>query len=693
MEPEDRARALLARMTPEQKLATVSGDTPFWPGVREMLTEYNVRPWPAGALPELGITGVQFTDGPRGVALGASTCFPVSMARGATWDPSLEARVGDVIGVEARAQGANLIGSVCVNLLRHPAWGRAQETFGEDPLHLGAMGASLTRGIQRHVMACVKHFACNSIEDSRYYVDVEVDERTLHETYLPHFKDCVDAGAASVMSAYNRVNGDHCGESEALLTGVLREQWGFEGFVVSDFLFGLRDGERALRAGMDLEMPFRNRIHRDVPRALRSGRLEPARLDASVLRLLRQQLRFADVGEPGRYDPSVVACADHRDLAREVAARSMVLLQNEPLRGAPLLPLDARDLRRVAVLGKLAAVPTIGDRGSSAVRPSSVVTALDGLREALPDARVTHDDGGDLVRAGDVARDADVAVVVVGLTWRDEGEHVAPPAKPDLLRVLQPPPLREVLPFARALRSAAGVHTAGDRVRLGLRPQDEALIRAAAAANPATVVVLVGGSAIDVAAWRAKVPAIVMAWYPGMEGGRALADLLLGRVEPRGRLPCVFADDPSWLPPFDPKASRVRYGALHGQRLLEAEGRRASMPLGFGLTYTRLVRGPMRAERRGDVVEVEVDVRNEGGRAGHELVMVRATVEGDGEASRLVGFARVEVAAGRSAVAKVVVPAARLARWAPSQKGWALPSARVRLAVAGDEGGVVLDAG
>lgn len=690
---DERARALLSRMSPAQKLAVVSGDTPFWPGVTEMLTEYNVRPWPAGALPELGLAGVQFTDGPRGVALGASTCFPVSMARGATWDPALEARVGDVIGVEARAQGANLIGSVCVNLLRHPAWGRAQETYGEDPLHLGAMGASLTRGLQRHVMACVKHFACNSIEDSRYYVDVEVDERTLHEVYLPHFKDCVDAGAASVMSAYNKVNGDHCGESSSLLTGVLREQWGFEGFVVSDFLFGLRDGERAFGAGMDLEMPFRNRFARDLPRALAAGRLETSQLDAAVRRIVGQQYRFAEVGEPGRYAASSVACAAHRELAYEVAARSMVLLQNDAVRGAPLLPLDAGAVRRVAVIGRLAAVPTLGDRGSSAVRPSTVVTALDGLREALPGARVAHDDGKDLVRAGDVARDADVAVVVVGLTWRDEGEHVAPPPRPELLRVLRPPPLREVLPFARALRNAAGMHTAGDRVGLGLRPEDEALIRSVAASQPATVVVLIGGSAIDVAAWRRRVPAVVMAWYPGMEGGRALADLLLGRIEPRGRLPSVWADEAGWLPSFDARAERVRYGALHGQRLMEAEGRRVSLPLGFGRTYTQLTHGALRAERRGDVVVVEVPVTNAGGRSGDELVMVRATVEGaegGGEPSRLVGFARVELAAGAEGVARVEVPVARLGRYVPGQKTWTLPKGKARFAVAGSAGGMTI---
>ena len=156
---------------------------------------------------EWALPGIAFSDGPRGAVIGDATCFPVTMARGATWDPVLEERVGDAIGQELRATGANLTGAVCVNLLRHPAWGRAQETYGEDPHHVGEMGAAFTRGLQRHVMACVKHFACNSMENARFTVDVEVDDVALHEIYLAHFKRIVDEGVASVMSAYNSVNG------------------------------------------------------------------------------------------------------------------------------------------------------------------------------------------------------------------------------------------------------------------------------------------------------------------------------------------------------------------------------------------------------------------------------------------------------------------------------------------------------
>jgi beta-glucosidase len=224
------AQRLLGALTDEEKLGLLDGDEPFWPGMPIMMGEgYNLEPIVAGAVDRLGIPGLRFSDGPRGAVIGSSTAFPVPMARGATWDPELEQRVGDAIGGEVRAQGGTFFGGVCINLLRHPAWGRAQETYGEEPLLLGAMGAALTRGAQRHVMACVKHYACNSMENARFTVDVQVDEQTLHEVYLPHFRAVVDAGVVSVMSAYNSVNGQWCGQNRVLLHDILREEWGSTG--------------------------------------------------------------------------------------------------------------------------------------------------------------------------------------------------------------------------------------------------------------------------------------------------------------------------------------------------------------------------------------------------------------------------------------------------------------------------------
>ncbi len=247
---DDVARSFVAALTPEERLWCLDGDLPTWAGLGFLAQDgYHRATCNGAALDRTGLPGIRFSDGPRGAVVGNATCFPVSMARGATWDPDLEERVGEAIGRELRAVGANLTGAVCVNLLRHPAWGRAQETYGEDPHHVGELGAALTRGLQRHVMACVKHFACNSMENARFTVDIEVDEVALHEVYLPHFRRIIDEGVASVMSAYNSVNGEWCGHNRALLTDILRGEWGFEGFVISDWVFGVRDAASSLTAG------------------------------------------------------------------------------------------------------------------------------------------------------------------------------------------------------------------------------------------------------------------------------------------------------------------------------------------------------------------------------------------------------------------------------------------------------------
>ncbi|MDT5109831.1 MAG: beta-glucosidase, partial [Mycobacterium sp.] len=204
--PEELAEQLLAQLTERELLGLLDGDVSRFQ-LAKLPKMMAAGPISAGAVSRLGIPGIRFSDGPRGVVVGHSTSFPVTMARAATWDTELEAEVGRAMGVEGRAQGANYSGAVCVNLLRHPAWGRAQECYGEDPVLIGRMGAALTRGLREHVMACVKHFALNSIENARFRIDVTVDEHALHEVYLPHFKRIVEAGVESVMSSYNSING------------------------------------------------------------------------------------------------------------------------------------------------------------------------------------------------------------------------------------------------------------------------------------------------------------------------------------------------------------------------------------------------------------------------------------------------------------------------------------------------------
>jgi beta-glucosidase len=688
-DPHEEARALVAAMTTEERHGCLDGDHPFWAAIGEMgKGGYHRRTFPAAEVARLGIDGFRFSDGPRGVVIGPATAFPVSMARGATWDLDLEERIGEVIGTELRAVGATLYGGVCVNVLRHPAWGRAQETYGEDPFHVGEMGAALTRGVQRHAMACVKHFACNSMENARFTVDVVVDEAALHEVYLPHFRRIIDEGVACVMSAYNAVNGEWCGQSRELLSDVLRDEWGFDGFVISDWIFGLRDTGRSVRAGLDVEMPYRMVRAFGLAAALEAGDCDEGEISQAVERVVATLLRFHRVLSQPRPSLDVLACEPHRALAREAAEKAMVLLRNEPAPEAPLLPLERSALTKVAMLGVLATHRNLGDGGSSDVWAPSVVTPFEGMRAALAGAEVVH-----LTEPADAA-DADVAVVVVGYTKADEGEFIGETGSAELAALMPPPDEPEWVARYEAQLAAETTHfeapedpfggkgfaTGGDRTSLRLRPQDEALIAETVAANPRTVVVLVAGSAVDVSGWDRTVPAIVQAWYSGMEGGHALASLLLGDVVPSGRLPFTVATDASHLPPFDRDATVAVYDGWHGYWKLAAEGNEPAYPFGFGLSYTELAIEAASAERAGDEVVVQAQVANLGARSGVEVVQVYGAA-GDGP-RRLVGFTRVPLEPGARTAVQVVVATSTMARRGSGR--WLPVEGPITLAVARD---------
>ena len=672
-DPDSAARALLEQLTPEERLSLLDGDEPFWPGMPDMMGKgYNLEPIVAGAVPRLGIPGIRFSDGPRGAVIGRSTAFPAPMARGATWDPDLEERIGEAIGAEIRAQGGNFFGGVCINLLRHPAWGRAQETYGEEPLLLGAMGAALAQGAQRHVMACVKHYATNSMENARFSVDVQVDQRTLHEVYLPHFRAVVQAGVASVMSAYNSVNGEWCGQNRTLLTEILRDEWGFEGFVMSDFIWGLRDPVGSLAAGLDIEMPFAQQRTGTLDAALTSGAASWDDVDRAGRRILRTQLKFAAAVPVSPTALDVVTSPEHRALAREVAARSMVLLRNEPVGGGPLLPLSTERLTRLAVVGRLADLPNTGDHGSSDVRAPSVVTPLAGLRAALPQVEVTTPESDDAEAAAGCAADADVAIVVVGYTAEDEGEYVG--SFDPTLATLYPPSNdpNALSELARAWDEGPQA-VGGDRDSLRLHSEDVALIRAVVAANPRTVVVVVAGATVVMEEWRHDVPAILIGWYAGMEGGAALADVLLGTSEPGGRLPFTIPRDEADLPPFDKNATNVTYDRWHGQRLLDRDGIDAAYPLGFGLSYTSFSIDEVEVtlDRDTSVLKVRAGVENTGSRRGGHVLQVYAT-RPESDERFLIGFARADPAPGERVPVAITVPLERLATWQGPGR-WEIP--------------------
>ncbi|SFR91613.1 beta-glucosidase [Microbacterium sp. cf046] len=666
LERDEATEQLISGLSDDELLGLLDGDIP----VRSMTKLPGmIKAGAIGAaqVESIGFPGVQFTDGPRGVVIDGSTAFPVSIARAATWDPDLEREVGTAMGLEARARGANYSGAVCINLLRHPAWGRAQESYGEDPVLTGRMGVGLTKGLRPNVMACVKHYALNSMENARFRVDVRVDDHALHEVYLPHFKAVVDAGAESVMSAYNSVNGKFMDVNKVLLTDVLRDEWGFEGFVTSDWVFGTHAGVESLEAGLDIEMPLKLLRARELPGALKNGHLARATVLTSARRIMRTILgHYADrdESEPGR---GVIAGDAHRALARRVATQGMVLLKNDAIDGSPLLPLSP-SITRLAVIGALADEANTGDHGSSLVHPPTTVSPLAGLREALPDVDILHADGSDLTAAAVAARQADAVILVVGMNHDDEGERVE---NDDIdLSILGFPftlaPVRWLLSkMPRKNNSQFG--RGGDRESLTLHAADERLVDAVVTANPKTAVVLIGGSAIIVEAWRARVPAILHAWYPGMEGGRALADVLTGAEEPGGRLPVAIPTDVAHLPFFDAEARSIVYDASWGQRKLDADGHAAAFPFGFGLGYTTFETEFVSH----DGATASVRVRNTGTRAGSTVAQVYAIdTAADRIVPQLVGFARVALDAGSEQTVEIGLDLTPTTQRDPQTKTW-----------------------
>jgi beta-glucosidase len=674
---EAKAFELLGQLTLDEKIKLMSGDEPFWPGMTDMMSGgYADHPWVAGAVPRLGIPGVRFSDGPRGVVMEGATTFPVSMARGASFDTGLEERIGSIIGRELRAMGGNFFGGVCINLLRHPSWGRAQETYGEDPHHLGAFGAALVRGVQRHVMACAKHYALNSMENARFTVDVKIAPRPLHEIYLRHFQRAVEEGVASIMSAYNSVNGEWCGQNRVLLTEILKEMWGFQGFVMTDFIFGMRDAKKAALAGQDVEMPFAMIYNRDLKALVETGEVPVERVDDAALRLLRQQVRFAQGRNPADYALEVVGSAEHRAVAREAAEKSIVLLKN----AGGLLPL--KNVRRLAVIGRLADTPNTGDGGSSNTRPDYVITPLQGIREAAGEnAQIDYDDGSDAQRAAAAAAGADVVVVVVGYTSQEEGEYISPDTFAELAQNF-PVPTPEEMPYVQTLMQSRAdpdpnsFPPGGDRRLLTLTPADEALIKAVAAGNTNVVVAMMTGSAVIIENWKEQVPAIFMLWYPGMEGGRAFADILFGNVNPSGKLPCVFPARAEDLPFYEIDATSISYDLWHGYRKLEHDGASPAFPFGFGLSYTSYAYSGLRLEQEtlsaADSLSITLDVRNTGQAAGEEIVQFYVSVP-DSAVERapkeLKGFVRVALQPGETKQVRAAIPVKDLAYY-DEQQGW-----------------------
>ncbi len=630
----------LEEMTLEEKTYVMTGHNFF----KYVLIDkkFGARAYPGGGVKRLNIPPFLFTDGPRGVIIPGSTCFPVSMARGASWDVKLEEEVGETIGKEVRAHGGNLFGGVCINLLRHPSWGRAQETYGEDPFHIGQLGSSLVRGVQKHnVMATVKHFAANSIENARFKVNVLMDERTLREVYLPHFKHCIKEGCATVMTAYNKLRGEFCGHNEYLLRSILKKEWKFEGFVHSDWFRGLRRTLGGILGGLDVEMPRPKYYSKGLIKKVENQQIPMNLIDDAVRRIIRTILKFTTREDPQKYDSNILACEEHIQLARKVAEKSMILLKNE----SNLLPLNLEGIKSLAIIGSLADLKNTGDHGSSNVDQANIITPLQGFRNQIGSkVKILYNNGKNLDNAQNIAQRSDAVVIIVGYTYKDEGEYID-----SLLR------------------------GGGDRINLGLKRKEIKLIKSVSNVNQNCTVVLIGGSAIIMEEWKENVPAILMAWYSGMEGGNALADIIFGKVNPSGKLPFSIPKESAHLPFFDKNADEIEYGYYHGYSLLDKNNIEPAFPFGFGLSYTEFKYENLNVNLSDDSIIATIDVTNIGDMKGEEVIQLYVGFENskiDRPKKLLRGFKKVEIEPKETKHVTFMVNKNDLAYYNPKTQTW-----------------------
>ena len=608
------------------------------------------------------------SDGPRGArvmdhGINSVTTFPVGMARGASWDVDLEERINEVIAIEMRANNVNYAATPCINLLRHPGWGRAQETYGEDPWLLGEFGVAAVKGIEKHnVMACPKHFALNSLDNSRFVVDVNLDERTLREVYLPHFKKTIQVGKpASIMSAYNKVLGEYVANNKYLLNDILREEWGFEGFVSSDWFMGTYDGIGSVKAGLDVEMPYQQVYKYDIlEEGIENGEISEADIDKIVTRTLKTRLKYAFSGDQENYGHEEIEKESHVTLARIAAEKSMVLIKNNEV-----LPLPAETGQKVLVLGRLANMENTGDHASSNSTSLNIVTPYEGIKALNQTLQndVELYDGPDSNLAADKAKEADQVILVVGYTFEDEGEYISFDDN------------MQESGEAGKLMGKEGI--GGDRESLKLLPEDEALIQAVSSVNKNVGVVYVGGSAINMNAWEQKVAGIVFAWYSGMQGGSALANVLYGKVNPSGKLPFSIARNDSDYPYFNPYTLKIDYGYYHGYTLFDKKNIEVAYSFGYGLSYTTYKYDGlqiMNSELNKDgVMKASINVSNTGDVFGEEIVQLYVGFKNskiDRPVKLLRGFDKIGLEPGETKKVDFEVKIEDLAWYDPEVKEW-----------------------
>lgn len=677
---------LVAQMTLEEKIGMLHGNSMFT----------------SGGVKRLGIPELKMADGPLGVREEISrdnwapagltndfaTYYPAAGALAATFNQEMAYTFGNSVGQELRARDKDMLLSPAINIVRTPLGGRTYEYMTEDPFLNKKMAVPMVVGLQDNdVMACVKHFAANNQETNRDFVDVQIDERTLREIYLPAFEASVKEGKAySIMGAYNKFRGEYLCENDYMLNKVLRDEWGFKGVVVSDWA-AVHSTVKSLKSGLDIEMgtpkPFNEFFLADkLIAAAKNKEISEAEIDIHVKRILRTLFQVKAMGGKDRVKGSIATEAHYQD-AYKIAAEAIVLLKNEN----NALPLKLNGVKSIAVIGNNATKKNALGGFGAGVKTKREVTPLEGLKNRLPSSIKINYAEGYLERYDEKNKGNLGNITSNGPVTIDQ---------------LDPAKLQEAIEAARKSDIAivfAGSNRdyeteASDRRNLKLPFGQEELIQKVLAVNPRTIVVMVAGAPFDLQNIQKKTSALVWSWFNGSEGGNALADVLLGKINPSGKLPWTMPknliDSPAHATNSFPGDKTVNYaeGILVGYRWFDTKNIAPLYPFGFGLSYTTFAFENGKTDKteyaQNETISVSIDVKNTGKVDGKEVVQVYAS-KSNSKVSRaekeLKGFQKVLVKSGDSNTVTIKVPVKELAYYDVAAKKWTVEPGKYTLKI------------
>ena len=633
-DPVARATRIAGQMTLAEKIASLHG-------IQDP-THYRVVP----GIPRLGIPDLNITNGPAGATNGGpghqgpATALPAPIALAATWDVDLTRLYGSIVGLEAYDLANGFLEGPDINIARVPQNGRTFEAYGEDPYLVGQMAANFIQGAQAEgVIAEAKHYAGNNQELNRTTIDDQIDERTLREIYLPAFEaSVIQGGAGAVMCAYNKVNGGYSCENDLLMNQILKGEWGFSGFITSDF-GAVHSTVPSANSGLDVEMPTGIYFTDGLQSAVQSGDVPIATVDDKLIRRFSTMMSFGIFDNPPVNQP--VPTDQDGVLARQIAEAGMVLLKND----GGLLPLNAAKLHTIAVIGPYALQAKTGGGGSSQVVPAYTVDPVTGLQNRVGSSvTVTLSNGSDIVAAAALAMSSDIAIVMVGDDQREGADHP-----------------------------------------ISLTGNQDQLVQAVVAANRKTVVVLKTGGPV-LMPWASTVPAILEAWYPGEEDGNAVAAVLFGDVNPSGRLPVTFPQNVADLPANQPDqypgvngVANYSEGVFVGYRYFDANNIEPLFPFGHGLSYTSFKYSNLVTDRPfftpipGPAALFDFDVTNSGTLPGAEVIQVYVGMPSESEPQppkQLKAFAKVSLQPGQKTTVEILLHADAFSYWDLNSHSW-----------------------